>query len=206
MEYWRRRSEVAQSCPTLFDPMDCSLPGSSVHGIFQAGVLEWVAISYSRGSSRPRDRTQISHIVGRCFIVWVTKNGILLSHKKEWNFVICRDVDGPRGCHTEWSKSEIEKQISFISTYLWNIEKQYRWWYLQRRNRDIDVENKCMDIKGKSKGWEELGGWDLHIYTVNKIDNCDSEGQGSLECCDPDGHKKSRRWLSDWTTRNEHVP
>ena len=44
-------SEVAQSCPTLCDPMDCSLPGSSVHGILQARILEWVAISFSRGSS-----------------------------------------------------------------------------------------------------------------------------------------------------------
>ena len=48
-------SEVAQSCPTLCDPMDCSLPGSSLHGILQASVPEWVAISLSRGSSRPRD-------------------------------------------------------------------------------------------------------------------------------------------------------
>ena len=47
-------SEVAQSCPTLCDPMDCSLPGSSVHGILRARVLEWVAISFSRGSSQPR--------------------------------------------------------------------------------------------------------------------------------------------------------
>ena len=46
-------SEVAQSCPTLCDPIDCSLPGSSVHGIFQAIVLEWIAISFSRGSSQP---------------------------------------------------------------------------------------------------------------------------------------------------------
>ena len=52
-------SEVAQSCPTLCDPMDCSIPGSSVHGIFQARVLEWVAISFSRGSSQPRDQTQV---------------------------------------------------------------------------------------------------------------------------------------------------
>ena len=58
-------SEVAQSYPTLCDPMDCSLPGFSVHGIFQARVLEWVAISFSRGSSRPRDRTQVSRTVGR---------------------------------------------------------------------------------------------------------------------------------------------
>ena len=59
--------EVTQSCPTLCDPTDCSLPGSSVHGIFQARVLEWVAISFSRGSSRPRDQTRVSLIVGRCF-------------------------------------------------------------------------------------------------------------------------------------------
>ena len=45
------RSEVTQLCPTLCDPMGCSLPYSSVHGIFQARVLEWVAISFSRGSS-----------------------------------------------------------------------------------------------------------------------------------------------------------
>ena len=62
-------SEVAQSCPTLCDPMDCSLPGSSVHGIFQARVLEWVAISFSRDSSRPRDQTQVSCIVDRRFTV-----------------------------------------------------------------------------------------------------------------------------------------
>ena len=48
---------VAQSCPTLCDPTDCSPPGSSVPGIFQARMLEWVAISFSRGFSRPRDQT-----------------------------------------------------------------------------------------------------------------------------------------------------
>ena len=53
-------SEVAQPCPTLCNPMDCSLPRFSVHGIFQARVLEWVAISFSKGSSRPRDRTWVS--------------------------------------------------------------------------------------------------------------------------------------------------
>ena len=55
--------------PTLCDPMDCSLPGSSVHGGFQARVLEWVDISFSSGSSPPRDRTRVSHIVGRRFTV-----------------------------------------------------------------------------------------------------------------------------------------
>ena len=67
------------SVVTLCDPMDCSLPGSSVHGIFQAIVLEWIAISFSRASSRPRDRTQVSHIVDRHFTIWATREVILVS-------------------------------------------------------------------------------------------------------------------------------
>ena len=66
-------SEMAQSCPTLCDPMDCSLPGSSVPGILQAGILEWVALSFSRRSSQPRDRTWVSRIAGRRFTIWVTR-------------------------------------------------------------------------------------------------------------------------------------
>ena len=60
-----KESEVAQSCPTLGDPVDCSPPLSSVHGTFQARVLEWAAISFSRGSSWPRYRTQVSCIVSK---------------------------------------------------------------------------------------------------------------------------------------------
>ena len=69
IKYAESESEVAQSCPTLCDPMDCSLSGSSIHGIFQARVLEWIAISFSRGSSRPRNRTWVSRIAGRRFTV-----------------------------------------------------------------------------------------------------------------------------------------
>ena len=70
-------SEVAQSCPTLCDPVDCSLPGSSIHGILQIRILEWVAISFSRGSSWPRDWTQVSSIADRCFTLWATKEAYL---------------------------------------------------------------------------------------------------------------------------------
>ena len=63
----------AQSCPTLCDRMDCSLPGFSVHEIFQARVLEWVAISFSRGSSWHRGWTQVSCIAGWCFALWATR-------------------------------------------------------------------------------------------------------------------------------------
>ena len=60
---------MSDSC----DPMDCSPPGSSVHGILQARILEWVAISFSRWSSWPRDWTQVSCIAGRFFTVWAMR-------------------------------------------------------------------------------------------------------------------------------------
>ena len=64
---------VAQSCPILCNPMDCSLPGSSVHGILQAKILEWVVISFSRGSFQPRNRTQVSCTADRFFTLWATR-------------------------------------------------------------------------------------------------------------------------------------
>ena len=76
----KSETEVAQSCLTLFDPMDCSLTGYSVHGIFQARVPEWVAISFSRGSSQPRDRTRVSHTAAAkslqsCPTLWDPRDG-----------------------------------------------------------------------------------------------------------------------------------
>ena len=65
----KSESEIAQLYLTLFDPLDCNLPGSSVHGTLQARILEWVAISFSRGSFLPRDRTHVSHIADRRFII-----------------------------------------------------------------------------------------------------------------------------------------
>ena len=62
-----------QSCPTLCNLIDCSPPDSSVQGISQTRKLEWVAISFSRGSSLPRHWTWVSHIAGRFFIVWATR-------------------------------------------------------------------------------------------------------------------------------------
>ena len=73
--------------------MDCSLPGSSVHGIFQAIVVEWITISFSRGSSQPRDRTQVSRIVDRHFTIWATREVSVESSKtkskKNFNFLSC---------------------------------------------------------------------------------------------------------------------
>ena len=69
----KRESEVIQSCLTLCDPLDCSPSSSSIHGIFQARVLEWVVISFSRGSPWPMDQTWVSHIAGRRFTIWATR-------------------------------------------------------------------------------------------------------------------------------------
>ena len=69
---WWSESE-SHSLLSLCDPMDNSLPGSSVHGILQAWILEWVAISSFRGSSQPWDWTQVSRIAGRFFTIWATR-------------------------------------------------------------------------------------------------------------------------------------
>ena len=66
-------SSVANSCLTFWHPKDCSPPGSSVHGISQAGILEWVAISFSRGSSSPRDQTRVSRIGRGIVYLWATR-------------------------------------------------------------------------------------------------------------------------------------
>ena len=67
--YMKSESEVTQSYLTLSDPVDCGLLGSSVYGIFQARILAWVAISFSRGSSRLRVQTGFSHIARRLFTI-----------------------------------------------------------------------------------------------------------------------------------------
>ena len=70
---------VTQSCPTLCDPMDCRLPCSSVHGILQVRIQDWVAIPFSRGSSQPKNRTQVSCITGRFFTIWATREALCVS-------------------------------------------------------------------------------------------------------------------------------
>ena len=78
-----------QSCPTLCDPMDCNPSGSSVHGISQPGILEWVVISTSRGSSWPKDPNRISCTAGRFFTTTPLE--------KPWAITICHYNQGQRG-------------------------------------------------------------------------------------------------------------
>ena len=91
---WKKKWK---SCMTLCNPMDYT-----VHGILQARILEWVAIPFSRGSSQPKDRTQVSHIAGKFFTSWATREaqefwstlsllqGIFLTQESNWGFLHCR--------------------------------------------------------------------------------------------------------------------
>ena len=81
-------------------------------------------------------------------------------------------MDRPRDCHTEWSKSDKERQISYDVAYMWNLKKKgYKLTYLQNRNKVTNVENKLMVTTGK-RGGDKLGDWHWHIHTtIYKIDN-----------------------------------
>ena len=91
---------VAQSCPTLWDPVDYT-----VHGILQAGIMDWVSFPFPRRSSQPRDQTQVSHVAGGFFTSWATgepKNTgvgslsllqwIVLTQDQNWGLLPCRQI------------------------------------------------------------------------------------------------------------------
>ena len=103
--------------------MDCSLLGSSLHGILQARVLEWVAISFSRGSSRPRDPTRVSRIAGRRFNLWATREALGTkkpldeSETGEWKFGLKLNIQKTKimasGPTTSWQiDGETVKTVS----------------------------------------------------------------------------------------------
>ena len=107
---------ITQSCPAQCDPMDHSPPGSSVHRILQARILEWVAIPFSRGSSWPRDRTQVSCITGRFFIVWATWEAM-----KENFQTKMRQMSG---CNLKKTSQFWDRLICSSSVVLWGP-----WWH-----------------------------------------------------------------------------
>ena len=117
-------SEIAQSCLTLCDPMDCSLPSSSVHGIFQARILEWVAISFSRASSQPKDWTHVScidkQILYHCATWEINETNILergdaILHMpgKRRNRILANTPNGSHVCL--WNKSTLGSVEEFTS-------------------------------------------------------------------------------------------
>ena len=93
--------------------MDCSPPGSSVHGILQARILEWIAISFSRGSSRPRNRTWVSSIGGKLFVIWASRE-TTIHHRVSGNL-----FSGACGVSGPWTAYSTAFQSLFTS---WNLK------------------------------------------------------------------------------------
>ena len=118
----------AQLCLTLCDSMDCSLSGSFVHGIFHARILEWVAISFSRGSFWPRDQTHISCIGRQILYHWVTWRSALLWQyplkslcrymKPNWNFWKISCITLKFNCKTESKLAISQEPLFSIGTVL----------------------------------------------------------------------------------------
>ena len=107
----------AQSCPALCNPMHCWLPGSSVNGILQARILEWVAFSYSREFFQPSDRTHISRVswIGRCILYHCTtwkpinwtkcsnQNTLTKYIQKQNKYIAYKKPTSDLGIHTDWN-------------------------------------------------------------------------------------------------------
>ena len=133
-------SKVAQLCATLFDPTDYSLPGDPIHGIFQARVLEWVAISFSRASSWPGDPNRVSHIAGRHFNLWAYA-----------------------------SKYMGECPRLYASTTLFYMRDLSIWefWYLQRsRSKSLCIrKNNCCSPQFRGS-WEQDRNGVLSTYLI----------------------------------------
>ena len=217
---WKVKVKVAQSCPTLCDPMDYT-----VHGILQARVLEWVAFPFSRGSSQPRDRIHVSCIscIGR----------LILYHWATW--------EAP----SKYQKSPSSQSYGFSSSYAWMWELDYKeswtlknWCFWTVLEQTLESPLDCKEIhpvnpKGNqpwtftgrtvaealilwppdAKSWltgkdpdsgkdwgqeeekvteDEMIGWH-HRLNGHEFEQTlgDSEGQGNLACCSPWGCKES---------------
>ena len=128
LELWcESESEVAQLCQTLCNTVDCSPPGSPIHGILQARIVEWVAISFSRGSPWPRDWTQVSCFAGRCFNLWATGEAhtMVLIGPKRGKFkrqMTIRAEDGAQG----WEKRKISNFPAASLVLLRILHKEIR--------------------------------------------------------------------------------
>ena len=123
------KSEVAQSYPALCDPVDWSLLGSSFQGILQARILEWVAISFSRGAPQPRDRTQVSRIAGRRFNLWATREALKVkSLSRVWLFVTPWTIACQASPSMGFSRQEYWSGLPFPSHIACGIKFKFLCW------------------------------------------------------------------------------
>ena len=119
--------EITQSCLTLCNPMACSLPGSSILGIFQARILEGLALSFSGGSFRPRDRTCVSHTADRLFIIWA----IRVDPAMHRGFSICKSINVMHHINKRKHESHMANSVDAENAFdKFNI---HEWWKLSSK-------------------------------------------------------------------------
>ena len=123
--------KVAPSCLTLCDPMDYT-----IHGILQARILEWVAFPFSRGSSEPRDHTQVSHIAGRFFTRWVTGEALALGS------ITTNKASGGDGIPAELFQILKDDAIKVLHSICQQIWKAQQWPQDWKRTVFIPIPKK----------------------------------------------------------------
>ena len=163
---------VTQSCPTLCDPMDCSCPGSSIHGILQAKMLEWVDIPFSRGSSQPWDRIQGSNpgifpnqgsnlgIAGRFFSIWAIREAhklcrqtLLLVHNTGQSYlgearILSQFLLHPKPASFLLSAPSLKEFFFLLRLLVLFISYQFAWtlYRHQIRPRNLTPEHQAGDL------------------------------------------------------------
>ena len=162
---------VAQSRPTLCDPMHCSPPGSSVHGIFQARLLEWVTISFSRGSSRLRDQTRVSCTAGRFFTIWATREALFFFLL----IFLYAPTNSLRSFHTSCHQSP---SVVFLVGYQWHFAWGSSFGWLSRTLQDVKHP------------------WHFHSITEMIVPTVQKLGSRSFRAtCQPDSDSRSHHQL-----------
>ena len=147
--YTEKWESITQSCLTLCDPMDCSPPGSSVHGILQARILEWVAITFL-GSSGPKDQTWVFCLADRFFIVWATREAQKahlndLALKSNARELYDSDKEKEVALPISWILNAIKFQLSIRSFYVkYPYGKEIRSSSLKGWKFDIMQENTIL--------------------------------------------------------------
>ena len=106
----------------------------------------YLSFSLYRISSEFRNLLNVLNFLWKCRYIYV-HNGIILSHKKQWNNAICTNIDGPRDDRIKWSKSERERQILYDITYMWNLKYDTKE-FIYEKEVDSHIENRFMVAKG----------------------------------------------------------
>ena len=198
----KSESEVTQSCPTLSDPMDYSLPGSSVHGVFQARVLEWGAMTNLDSILKSRDitlPTKVHLVKAMVFPVvmhgcqsWTIKRA---EHRRIdafelWSWRRLLRVPWTTGQSNQSILKEISPEYSLEGLML-KLKLQY-FGHLMQRVDPLEKTLMLGKIEGRSRrGRQRMVGWH-HRLNGHEFEQAlgDGEGQGSLVCCSPWGCKE----------------